>query len=189
MRQIHVTAAAITELELMLNDRRVTLDLFRKRLRVFVEAHAWDWFSSKETFNRNARLLYREYNSIAFKAWEAEQKDVTLLDLFIMRSAACAPHAALDGLTLPVDNPFWSSHIPPLSWGCSCYISACSSRPFAMSIMGADPGKAIPPEWLTPDPLTGHWKGVDPLFQTREKPGLLTIIAAIVDGAIPDDCA
>ncbi|MFZ1575456.1 MAG: phage minor head protein [Chromatiaceae bacterium] len=29
-------------------------------------------------------------------------------------------HVAWDGLVLPTDDPFWSSHYPPNGWGCKC---------------------------------------------------------------------
>lgn len=29
-------------------------------------------------------------------------------------------HAALNGLILPVDSPFWDTHTPPWEWGCRC---------------------------------------------------------------------
>jgi hypothetical protein len=29
-------------------------------------------------------------------------------------------HAALDGVTLPVDDPFWDMYFPPNDWGCRC---------------------------------------------------------------------
>lgn len=30
-------------------------------------------------------------------------------------------HAALDGLVLPADDPFWDDHTPPWEWGCRCW--------------------------------------------------------------------
>ncbi len=31
-----------------------------------------------------------------------------------------AEHAKLDGIILPMNDPFWSGHTPPLGWGCRC---------------------------------------------------------------------
>jgi len=33
-----------------------------------------------------------------------------------------ASHAALDGLVLPCDSPFWQEHYPPWEWGCRCTV-------------------------------------------------------------------
>lgn len=32
-------------------------------------------------------------------------------------------HAALDGVVMPADSPFWEEHYPPWDWGCRCYIT------------------------------------------------------------------
>ncbi len=31
-------------------------------------------------------------------------------------------HRKLDGLILPISDPFWNSHTPPLGWGCRCEV-------------------------------------------------------------------
>ncbi len=31
-------------------------------------------------------------------------------------------HAAMDGITLPIDHPFWKTYYPPNGWGCRCLI-------------------------------------------------------------------
>lgn len=36
-------------------------------------------------------------------------------------------HAALNGLVLPADSPFWDTHFPPWDWGCRCYIAPLSA--------------------------------------------------------------
>jgi SPP1 gp7 family putative phage head morphogenesis protein len=43
-------------------------------------------------------------------------------------------HAALDGVVLPSDSPFWERHTPPWEWGCRCskvYLTAESAADIA----------------------------------------------------------
>ncbi len=35
-------------------------------------------------------------------------------------------HAALEGTILPVDHPFWQTHMPPNGWGCKCRVRQIS---------------------------------------------------------------
>lgn len=35
-------------------------------------------------------------------------------------------HVAWDGTILPVDHPFWSTHMPPNGWGCKCRVRQVS---------------------------------------------------------------
>jgi hypothetical protein len=54
-------------------------------------------------------------------------------------------HAAWDGLTLPVDHPFWLAHFPCKEWGCKCRGIPRSAR--QVERMGLQIGPA--PEVLT----------------------------------------
>ena len=37
-------------------------------------------------------------------------------------------HVAWDGTILPVDDPFWDSHMPPNGWRCKCHVIQLSER-------------------------------------------------------------
>lgn len=39
-------------------------------------------------------------------------------------------HVAWEGLLLPVDDPFWTVHMPPNGWGCKCHVRAVSKREY-----------------------------------------------------------
>jgi SPP1 gp7 family putative phage head morphogenesis protein len=78
--------------------------------------------------NRRAELLLRTHGFQAYQATQHEvmqrQKDVfpywqymTMEDEAVRDS-----HAALDGLILPADSPFWADHYPPWDWGCRCQV-------------------------------------------------------------------
>lgn len=38
-------------------------------------------------------------------------------------------HALLDGVTLPVDDPFWDAHYPPNGWNCRCTVQQVAGQP------------------------------------------------------------
>ncbi|PKM10436.1 MAG: hypothetical protein CVV15_06520 [Gammaproteobacteria bacterium HGW-Gammaproteobacteria-5] len=41
-----------------------------------------------------------------------------------------ASHRAWDNITLPVDHPFWDTHIPPNGWRCRCRVIGVSQRDY-----------------------------------------------------------
>ena len=43
-------------------------------------------------------------------------------------------HLAWDGITLPVDDPFWDTHYPPNGWGCKCGVMTLSQRQYEQSL-------------------------------------------------------
>jgi SPP1 gp7 family putative phage head morphogenesis protein len=63
-------------------------------------------------------------NSAAAERWTGFQENADLYPNLEWRTAGDsdvrAEHAALDGLTLPIDDAFWNSHTPPLGFGCRC---------------------------------------------------------------------
>jgi len=76
---------------------------------------------------RRAELLLRNHG---YQAYAATKEQVML------RQRAAFPyaqyqsagdskvrptHAALDGIIMPADSPFWDSHTPPWEWGCRCH--------------------------------------------------------------------
>lgn len=82
---------------------------------------------SEEAAARRAELLLRTHGFQAFQSatWQAAQADddTTHLQYLTMEDDRVRPsHAALDGLILPKDDPFWEKHTPPWDWGCRCRI-------------------------------------------------------------------
>lgn len=79
-----------------------------------------------ETYNRN--YLRAEYGYVQASAemaakWEqyAEDGDRYNLQYRTAGDSKVRPeHAALNGITLPMSDPFWDSYYPPNGWGCRC---------------------------------------------------------------------
>ena len=82
-----------------------------------------------ETYNSN--YLRAEYNFVHQSAqmaakWEqyAEDGDRYYLQYRTQHDDKVRPeHAALDGVTLPMSDPFWESYFPPNGWNCRCTVA------------------------------------------------------------------
>jgi SPP1 gp7 family putative phage head morphogenesis protein len=90
-------------------------------------------------FKREALKLHEDYNIQWLKTeyetavgtgqmaakWLTfqEGKDNYFLKYSTAGDARVRPtHAELDGILLPVDDPFWNTHYPPLGWKCRCNV-------------------------------------------------------------------
>jgi SPP1 gp7 family putative phage head morphogenesis protein len=65
-------------------------------------------------------------NSAAAERWTGFQENADLYANLEWRTAGDSDvrteHAALEGLVLPINDPFWNSHTPPLGFGCRCEV-------------------------------------------------------------------
>jgi SPP1 gp7 family putative phage head morphogenesis protein len=103
---------------------------------------------------RRAELLLRTHGFQAYQAAQynvmERQKDVfpywqymTMQDEAVRDS-----HAALDGIVLPADDPFWASHYPPWDWACRCQVVPISRDDY-QDIQRADAGRAPDQKLIT----------------------------------------
>lgn len=84
--------------------------------------------SIDKTYNRN--YLRAEYNFVASSAqmaakWEEFAKDGDRYNLQYRTAKddkVRPEHAALDGVTLPMTDPFWEEYFPPNGWNCRCTV-------------------------------------------------------------------
>ncbi len=81
-----------------------------------------------KTYNRN--YLRAEYNFVASSAtmaakWEQFAQDGERYNLQYRTAGddrVREEHAALHGVTLPIDDPFWEEYCPPNGWNCRCTV-------------------------------------------------------------------
>lgn len=95
----------------------------------------------REKYNRN--WLHAEYNFAVASSqmaakWAEQSADADICDLTYSTAGddkVRPDHAALDGVTLPVEDPFWSYAYPPNGWNCRCNVirSLKGSRPLSDS--------------------------------------------------------
>lgn len=90
-------------------------------------------FEQEAAAERRAELLLRVHG---FQAYQAVQYQVMretadalpYWQYLTMGDDAVRPeHAALNGLVLPADSPFWDTHYPPWDWNCRCQVVAISA--------------------------------------------------------------
>jgi SPP1 gp7 family putative phage head morphogenesis protein len=82
-------------------------------------------------FNTNMRMSYAAGRWTAIQRVKADRPY-----LRYMHTASRHPrpeHLAWNGVTLPVDDPWWDTHYPPNGWGCKCSVVTLSERQFGIA--------------------------------------------------------
>lgn len=88
-----------------------------------------------ETYNKT--YLKTEYDTAVLQSemamqWQdiEETKDtLPMLRYHTQRDDRVRPHhAILDGITRPVDDPFWNTFYPPCGWHCRCFVTQHSEK-------------------------------------------------------------
>lgn len=74
-------------------------------------------------FRVRSELEHRELldNKDVFPYWQY----MAMSDGFVRNT-----HAALNGLVLPADDPFWKDHYPPWEWGCRCSVIGVTTEEY-----------------------------------------------------------
>ncbi|WP_448578920.1 phage head morphogenesis protein [Thermosphaera sp.] len=81
-----------------------------------------------EAAERRAETLMRLHGFQAYAAaqWQVMDRHRDAFPFWMYQtfedSRVRPAHAALDGLVLPADHPFWRDHYPPWDWGCRCQV-------------------------------------------------------------------
>jgi len=110
--------------------------------------------STEEDFiaaTKHAELILRMQGFQAYSAAQDQLAQATKEDLpFLMYNSmeddrVRPEHAALDGLVLPVDDPFWAEHTPPWDWGCRCWRTQISAAEQAKIAGGDAYGRVLGP--------------------------------------------
>jgi SPP1 gp7 family putative phage head morphogenesis protein len=108
----------------------VRKDIAEKLFPDFIDPQADEEMQAKQrqAAIRRAELLIRTQGFQAYQAanHEAMSRNTDALPYWqylSMEDSRVRPsHAALNGIVLPADSPFWKSHFPPWEWGCRCQV-------------------------------------------------------------------
>ncbi len=101
---------------------------------------------SEGEFRRAAKKINRDYNESYLKAerhhvmaagtngsrWvdmqESKETHPYLEYMTARDENVRESHSRLDGIILPIDDPFWDNYYPPNGWRCRCYVRKLSAR-------------------------------------------------------------
>lgn len=147
----------------------------------------------KLIYDTNTRMAY---SAGLWERMERNRKTHPYVRYITLRDDKVRPaHRAWDGVTLPLDDAFWSTHYPPNGWRCRCRAVAVSRRDYERGVTpgGAPMRKTAPPiemrEWL--DKRTGEIKlvpaGIDPGFGYNV--GVASARAAALQGTVSEKLA
>lgn len=150
-------------------------DVFKERFLKIAKENEWtprNPFGIKDALSQRAFLIYQTNISTAFSAGQWARLNtpeaIEMYPWFRYRHHSCqhprAEHLAWDGLILPRDDPFWSTHWTPNGWRCHCTIEAVSRRDMRKNEWSVSESPKI--EWVEKrNPATGQMvktpKGID----------------------------
>lgn len=91
---------------------------FTTKAKQLVQMHNDTWLDTEKQFVSRSAEVVRE--------WEQFQEDKDLYPNLVFRTmlddAVRDEHQKLEGITKPVDDPFWLIHTPPLGHKCRCTV-------------------------------------------------------------------
>ena len=111
------------------------------------DADADEQKKQKRAASRRAELLVRHHGFQSYAASQyaliQETKDaLPYLQYWSMGDGKVREsHAALDGIVLRADSPFWDTHYPPWEWSCRCMVTQLTDADVA-DMRAEDSGKA-----------------------------------------------
>lgn len=139
---------------------------FRRDFNAIVARNGWTGWTGEGSVKGEAwrvGVIYRTNSYTSYSAGRFAQLKAGNYPFWVYRHGGSLEprpaHLSWDGVALPPDHAFWTTHYPPSDWGCSCY--AVGARTAAgVRRMGGDPDKRLPDTWNARDPKTGAPVGI-----------------------------
>ena len=141
------TASQIKEVQTLLHDHRGEVRPWRDFKK--------DVLAVDATYNKT--WLKTEYDTAARGAemgrrWLEIKEESDALPWLTYRTVGDSrvrpEHAAMDGVTKRVDDPFWKKYYPPNDWNCRCDVEQSTDGPDAKTEPShPDPEDDVPPMW------------------------------------------
>ena len=125
-----------------------SLQDFKDSFNAIVKKHGW---KHKGSAGWRSRVIFEANMRTSYQA--GRYKQMTDPDVLALRpfweyrhGASRVPrqeHLHWNGLVLPADSPWWSTHYPPNGWGCSCYVVSRSARDLKREDKSVDKAPAL----------------------------------------------
>lgn len=94
-----------------------TFDEFYRSIRQIDDKYNRDWLRAEYQFAINSAAMASQWEQAL------KDKDLYALQYVTVGDDRVRPeHAELEGLVLPMDDPFWRTGTPPNGWGCRCTV-------------------------------------------------------------------
>lgn len=107
-------ARELTDLVYAQDGSRLDFEIYKEQAFKIVEKYNEAWLEAE--FNNVVANTQQARGYL-----EAEQLGATYLRYSATNDGLTRPnHAALDGIILPINDPFWRTHTPPNGWNCRC---------------------------------------------------------------------
>lgn len=139
-----------------------SIQWFRQNFDQIVAKHGWSYTGER---NWRTRVIYQTNLSTSYAAGREAQIAAGGFPFKMYKHSDSVMHPrplhlSWDGLTLPVDHPFWATHSAPNGWGCKCRIVGIRNEAMARRL-GGKWGQEPPEGWDAIDPETGEQVGID----------------------------
>lgn len=112
---------------------KVDIKEFRKQFIPLVEKYGWRLKGGGPGWRSN--LIFRTNIATSYQAgrWEQFKKGGIDYLKYVHSDGVMNPrpnHKAMDGVVLPISDPFWTANYPPNGWGCKCRAVASTKQDY-----------------------------------------------------------
>lgn len=112
-----------------------TFQEWRKNAKLMLDKSGWTNYSKSEKHEKHRLRIIYDTNMRTARATgqlqriQRTKKVLPYLTYSLGPSVRHRPeHESWDGVTLPVDDPWWDSHFPPSAYGCKCSVRQIGMR-------------------------------------------------------------
>lgn len=130
VQALSFTISGVERYDVLQRVRELTAELPQggdwKKLKRGIAAELSPFLGDEKAAAARAELLLRHHGLQSYRVsqWEQVQRNADVypyLKYIATRDGDTrGEHSALHGMVLPIDDPFWPTHMPPWEWGCRC---------------------------------------------------------------------